>query len=92
MFAPLFLDLKPRRMRRPLTWRQLTVAEGLEIQPNDAAVGYRVMVGNQQWLIYRSLAGAGNRTLLGHNLASETLVARFGRDGEVRPLLEVEQA
>ncbi len=90
MLAPLFFDLKPRRMTRPLTWRHLTVAENLRAQPDDVAVGYRVMVGGQQWLIYRSLAEAGNRTLLGHNLASELLVARFGRDGEVEPLVEIE--
>ena len=32
----------------------------------------------------------GNRTLLGHNLTSETLVARFHRNGRVQPLIEVE--
>jgi hypothetical protein len=90
MFAPLFFDLKPRRMTRQPTWRQLTVAEEREVQPHDAVVGYRVMVGKQQWLIYRSLAEAGNRTLLGHNLSTEMLVARFRRDGEVEPLLEIE--
>jgi len=90
MFAPLWFDLQPGRMTRPLTWRQLTVAENLEIQPDDVAVGYRVMIGKGQWLVYRSLAPTGNRTLLGHNLASEMLVARFDRDGEVEPLVEIE--
>jgi len=90
LFAPLFFDLKPRRMTRPLTWRQLTVAENRRIQPPDVAVGYRVMVGKDQWLIYRSLAEVGNRTLLGHNLSNELLVARFDREGEVEPLVEIE--
>lgn len=90
MFCPLLFDLKPRRMTRRLTWRWLSVAENLEIQPNDVAVGYRVMVGKEQWLIYRSLARCGNRTLLGHNLSTEMLVARFDRAGEVEPLLEIE--
>jgi len=90
MFAPLFFDLKPRRMTRRLTWRQLTVAEARQVQPHDVVVGYRVMVGKQQWLIYRSLREAGNRTLLGHNLSTEMLVARFRRDGEVETLLEIE--
>ena len=44
----------------------------------------------QQWLVYRSLGGPGNRTLLGHNLTSETLVARFHRNGRVQPIIEVE--
>lgn len=90
MFTPLFVDVDPRRMRREFTWRQLTVAENLEIQPHDVAVGYRVMVGSQQWLLYRSLGPTGNRTVLGHNLISQMLIAQFGRDGEVEPLVEIE--
>jgi hypothetical protein len=90
LFAPLFLDLSPRRMTGQVTWRQLTVAENREILPQDVAVGYRVMVGAEQWLIYRSLDKTANRTLLGHNLTSELLVARFDRDGEVEPLMEIE--
>lgn len=90
LLAPLFFDLKSRRMVRPLTWRQLTVAENLQQQPDDVAVGYRVMVGKRQWLIYRSLAEPGNRTLLGHNLSTEMLVGRFDRKGEVEPLVEIE--
>ncbi len=48
------------------------------------------MSGGHQWLIYRALASKGNRTLLGHNLVSETLVGRFRRDGEVESLVEIE--
>jgi hypothetical protein len=90
LFAPLFFDFKPRRMTRPSTWRRLTVAESLQIVPPHVAAGYRVMVGKHQWLIYRSLAPAANRTLLGHNLATEMLIARFDRNGEVEPLIEIE--
>jgi hypothetical protein len=90
LFAPLFVDLDRRRIARPYTWRQLTVGENLAIQPPDVAVGYRVMVGRQQWLIYRSLASAANRSLLGHNLVSGMLLARFDRKGEVESLLEIE--
>ena len=84
LFAPLFVDLDRRRIARPYTWRQLTVGENLAIQPPDVAVGYRVMVGRQQWLIYRSLAPAANRSLLGHNLVSGFLLARFDRQGRGR--------
>ena len=90
LFAPLLLDLDRGRFRRRMTWRQLTVAESLVPVAADRAVGYRVAIGAQQWIIYRSLAAAGNRTLLGHNLSTETLVARFGADGEVTPLIEIE--
>lgn len=90
LFAPLFFDLDPRRFARRFTWRRLTVVESLEKQPADVAVGYRVQLGKQQWLIYRSLAQTANRTLLGHNLSTEMLVARFDPTGEVEALVEIE--
>jgi len=90
LFAPLWIDLDRRRLFKPLTWRQLTVAESLAIQPTDVAAGYRVAIGRRQWLIYRSLTPPRNRTLLGHNLSSEMLVARFDRKGEVETLIEIE--
>jgi hypothetical protein len=90
MFAPLFIDLNPRRFGKAITWRQLTVAESLQIQPPDVAAAYRVQCGKKQWLLYRSLASRGNRTVLGHNLCSEFLCARFERRGEVTALVEIE--
>ncbi len=90
LYAPLWLDLAARRRKRAFTWRELTVAEQLRIQPREVATGFRVQFGNKQWLVYRSLAERGNRTLLGHNLATEFLLARFARDGGVKPLIEIE--
>ena len=90
LFAPLFIDLDRRRFRRRMTWRRLTVAEWLKPVPAETAVGYRVAIGDRQWLIYRSLAASRNRTLLGHNLATESLIARFGKDGEVTSIVEIE--
>ena len=58
--------------------------------PPEVAVGFRVSIGQEQWIIYRSLARLGNRTLLGHNLATESLIARFGKDGEVTSIVEIE--
>jgi hypothetical protein len=90
VFAPLFVDLDRARFHRRLTWRTLTVAESLLPVPTDRAVGYRVAVGREQWLVYRSLGPVRNRTLLGHNLSTETLIAKFGTDGEVTPIIEIE--
>ncbi len=90
MYAPLLMDLDPRRSRQPLTWRQLTVAENRKTVSSDVAVGYRVQIGCRQWLIYRSLAERANRTLLGSNLSTEFLFARFTPDDEAQPLLEIE--
>jgi hypothetical protein len=91
MACPLFIDLRPHRIGRPCTWRQLTVAEALQIQPPDVAVGYRVQCGKKQWLIYRSQAARGNRTVLGQNTSSEFLAARFlSPSGDVEQLIMVE--
>jgi hypothetical protein len=89
LFAPLFFDLAKRRFKKPRTWRRLTVAERLVIQPAEAAVGYRVQAGTEQWLFYRSLAKAANRTVLGQNLASEFVAARFTSKGFAEELVSI---
>ena len=90
LYAPLFFDLASGRWVEKRTWRQLTVAERLQIQPSEVAAGYRVQLGRKQWLIYRSLAPCGNRTLLGQNLSQEFVVARFDSDGCLEELIEIE--
>lgn len=94
LVAPLFFDLRRKRFAGDRTWRQLTVAEDRQIQPPDRAVGYRVHIGGEQWIVYRSLTPRGNRTLLSHNLSTEFLVARFEPHSDatspVTPLVEIE--
>jgi hypothetical protein len=91
LFAPLFVDLKPSRLAREVTWRQLTVGQERQVVPRDAAVGYRVQIGSEQWLVYRSLAEPEVRTVLGQNLKNELLIGRFrSANGKVRTLLEIE--
>jgi hypothetical protein len=89
-YAPLWLDLDPRRAGKPLTWRQLTVADTRLILPPHQAAGFRVQVGHDQWLLYRSLDAPRNRTLLGCNVSCDFLVGRIKRDGVVKRLLEIE--
>lgn len=74
----------------PLTWRHLTVSECLRKVPPDEAVGYRIQIGNRQWVLYRSLTPPANRAVLGKNLISESLLGRFRSDGTIWPLVEVE--
>ena len=90
LYAPLWIDLDPGRMGKPITWRQLTVAENLERVSPEVAVGYRVQVGKKHWLVYRSLSHRANRTVLGQNLTTECLIARFRRDGTTETLVEIE--
>jgi hypothetical protein len=89
--CPLFFDLRQERSGQQSTWRQLTVAEGLQIQPGDVAVSYRVQSGNDQWVLYRSQGSRGNRSFLGQNTANEFFIGRFKTpSGEVESLLEIE--
>lgn len=88
--APLLIDYSRDRRHAPLTWRQLTVGEERRVVGRDVAVGYRVQVGVEQWLIYRALSSARNRTVLGQNLASEFKVGRFLPDGDVKTIMEIE--
>jgi hypothetical protein len=90
LFAPLWLDLHPGRQKSPLTWRQLTIGESLVVQPREVAVGYRVQIHSTQWLLYRSLAWRGNRTLLGKNFATDLACCRFLPNGETEEILEVQ--
>ncbi|HEY6565068.1 MAG TPA: hypothetical protein VIY86_11260, partial [Pirellulaceae bacterium] len=89
-YCPLFVDLNPKRSRREATWRHLTVAEALQPVPRDRAAGYRVRVGKDQWVFYRSFTRFGNRTLLGINTSAEFHCAQLLADSAFRTLLEVE--
>ncbi len=91
LLVPLFVDLEPRRAKRDITWRQLTVGKDRQPVPHDEAVGYRVQVGREQWLFYRAMGGAATRTVLGRNLYNELLIGRFhADDGKVTTLVEIE--
>jgi hypothetical protein len=90
LYCPLFFDLDRRRTKKERTWRQLTVAEALIVVPRDVAVGYRAQIGRAQWLFYRSLAPAGNRTLLGQNIAGEFYAGRFRASGKLDEWIEIE--
>lgn len=88
--APLWIDADPRRADRPLTWRQLTVADQRLILRRHEAVGFRVQAGLDQWMLYRALDTPRNRTLLGCNVACEFLLGRVRSSGEIKRTLEIE--
>jgi len=90
LYAPLWIDCDPARIDRPLTWRQLTVADTRRNLPPHQAAGFRVQAGNEQWLLYRALDAVRNRTLLGCNVSSGFLLGRVRRSGEVARTVEIE--
>jgi hypothetical protein len=91
LLSALWFDLDPRRRDRELTWRRLSVAEDRQNVADEVAVGYRVQVGRRQWLVYRSLARPAARTVLGQNLYTDMLAARFHRSGKITRLVDLRQ-
>ena len=89
-YAPLWLDFDPERQGRPLTWRQLTVADTRQNLPPQQAVGFRVQVGLDQWLVYRTLDEARNRTVLGCNISCGFVAGRIDKTGVVDRAIEID--
>ncbi|MFO1062300.1 MAG: hypothetical protein U0892_00315 [Pirellulales bacterium] len=91
LYSPLLISLKHAHAAKPLTWRQLSVAEDLKIVPSSVAAAYRVQIGREQWLIYRTLAEAVRRTALGMHTINDFVACRFdGGTGTCDTLVEVE--
>ncbi len=91
LYAPVVFDWTPARLSSYADWKTLTITEnGPKVTTNRAA-GHRLRIGNHQLLIYRSLAPTEElRTVLGHHTGHETVIARFDKTGNVKPLLIVE--
>ena len=90
LYCGLFFDLSPRRSKHPRTWRQLTVAQSLQAVAHDVAVAYRVRVGPDQFVVYRSLAEPDNRSFLGQNHSCEFFVGRLESDGNATEIISIE--
>jgi hypothetical protein len=92
IYAPIVIDWNPARRRRPAMWRSLTVAQNGTAVPSNQAAGFRLQLGKEQWLIYRSLSRILEpRTVLGQHTMYETLIGRFSTTGAVDPIVLVEQ-
>jgi len=93
LYAPLWLDLQQRRFKRKRTWRVLTVVDQLHSVQRDTAVGYRVQVGSEQWMVYRTLAEHRCRSVLGKHLIAGFYSSRFDpSDGSHDALITVDDS
>jgi hypothetical protein len=77
LYSPLALVSRKSLRDLPFTWRRLTVAEDLVIQPAEVAQAFRLQLGAQQLVFYRSLAQPVRRSALGLHLNSEFYAGRF---------------
>ena len=66
------------------------MGENLTLVSHDRACGFRVQIARENWLAYRSLTDRANRTILGVNLQTNFLLARFTKEGESEPLVEID--
>lgn len=90
LYAPIFVDLEPQRMKSALTWRRLSVGEKLQNVSPAVASAFRVQIDDQQWILYRSLAECCNRSALGLNLNSESYIGIFKPNGNFTAVLDIE--
>lgn len=90
LFAPLWIDLDPSRLRKKPLWRRLTVAQNRENVAEDVAVAYRVQIADRQWFFYRALGETAPRTALGQHLATEFALGPFAKTGVFTKWIEVE--
>jgi hypothetical protein len=90
LFAPIVLDWAPERQTAQAEWRKLTVTRAAEMDPAGAAA-FRLQVGKQHLVLYRSLGGTERyRTFLGYQAESETVIGKFTKSGVIQELVIVE--
>jgi len=91
LMSPLVVVPRKPSKNQPYTWRHLTVAEDLQIQSRETAQAYRVQVGKDQLIFYRSLAKTIRRSAMGLHINSEFYAARFDpSDGEFEAIVEID--
>jgi hypothetical protein len=91
-WRPLLLSWEPLLERKAVHWRTLTVTEGRRVCRPDEAFAARISWGRgETLLVYRSLGRRATRAFLGHQTDARFLVGLFSTEGEVEPLLKVEE-
>lgn len=90
LYVPWFLDLDAKRTTRPRTWRPLTVAHNRAVQSADSAVGYRVRIGDDQWLFYRSFGVPKPCSILSKHLVCELFIGRIETDHAITDLVQIQ--
>ncbi|MFO0891423.1 MAG: hypothetical protein U0790_20045 [Isosphaeraceae bacterium] len=91
-WIPLLVSWDGRRHRKRLSWRQLTVSEDGRVCPPDVASAVRVSWGRDDtYVIYRSLGPPAHRAFLGHQTDARFLIGRFNLEGDVEPLVSLDE-
>jgi hypothetical protein len=92
VWRPLLVSWDPARNRQGVQWRTVTVAEKSRACPPGVAFAARVSWGRDETLVvYRSLGPPGLRSFLGHQTRAKFLIGLFSAEGDVEPLLKVDE-
>ena len=92
-WLPLLVSWNPDRNRKKADWRLLTVTERSRICPPGTAYAARISWGaDETLLIYRSLGRPALRSFLGHQTRARFLIGLFSKEGEVEPILTVDES
>ncbi len=89
--SSLLIDLNTRRAERRCTWRALTVGEKMEVVDADSAVGRKIQLGQEQYVLYASTSEApAIRSVLSRNLLSDFMFGKFLTSRGVVPIVDVD--
>lgn len=89
--SSLLVDLNVKRSTRRCTWRTLAVGESMQRVSEDHAVGRKIQLGQEQYVLYASTSPApAIRSILSRNLLSDFMFGKFTASRGVDPIVDVE--
>lgn len=89
--SSLLVDLNTRRAERRCTWRPVTVGEKMEVVAEDDAVGRKIQLGQEQYVLYASTSEyPAIRSILSRNLMSDFMFGKFLTSRGVVPIVDVD--
>lgn len=92
LYMPMVLDWHRHHLAAPAEWRALTITQSRQKTPSSQAAAYRLRLAEQHIFMYRSLVKPHSpRAILGEHTLNESLIGNFDSDGDVLPLLVVEE-
>ena len=91
-YLPMVLDWHPHHTVAPAEWRKLSITQVRQATPSFQAAGYRLRMAEQHLFMYRSMVKPYSpRAILGEHTLNETLIGKFDSEGDILPLLVVEE-
>ncbi len=88
--SSLLIDLNARRAGRRCSWRPLTVGEKMKVVDENSAVGRKIQLGREQYVLYVSTSPRPEiRSIVSRNLLSDFMFGKFTAKNGVNPIVDV---